>query len=116
MVVMITKSSQRRMARERKTFTAMLAMFCHDQHGTATGLCASCEQLQAYALERSAHCPFQADKPTCLQCPVHCYQPEMRARVRDVMRYAGPKMPLRHPLLALLHLWTSRRPPSHTKH
>ena len=105
----ISKRSQRRMARERKTFRAMLGMFCHDKHRTAAGLCASCAQLQAYALERSAHCPFQADKPTCLKCPVHCYQPEMRARVREVMRYAGPKMMLRHPLLALLHLWEGWR-------
>jgi hypothetical protein len=29
----------------------------------------------------------------------------MRTRVREVMRYAGPKMMLRHPLLTLLHLW-----------
>ena len=103
-VATITKRSQRRMARERKTFLAMLTMFCHDQHGSAAGLCAACEQVHAYALERSANCPFQADKPTCLKCPVHCYKPEMRAKVRDVMRYAGPKMMLRHPLLTLLHL------------
>lgn len=105
----ITKRSQRRMARERKTFRAMLGMFCHDKHGTASGLCAACEQVHAYALERSAHCPFQADKPTCLKCPVHCYKPEMRSKVRDVMRYAGPKMMMRHPVLALLHLWEGWR-------
>jgi len=103
-VATITKSGQRRMARERKTFMAMLTMYCHDCHKTPTGLCAACEQLQAYALERSTHCPFQADKPTCLKCPVHCYKPEMRAKVREVMRYSGPKMMLRHPLLTLLHL------------
>ena len=106
----ITKRSQRRMARERKTFMTMLTMYCHDCHQTPTGLCAACEQLQAYALERSTHCPFQADKPTCLKCPVHCYKPEMRAKVRDVMRYAGPKMMLRHPLLTLLHLFEGWRP------
>ena len=104
----IPKSSQRRMARERKTFMTMLTMYCHDCHQTSIGLCASCEQLQAYAFERSSHCPFQADKPTCLKCSVHCYKPEMLAQVRDVMRYAGPKMMMRHPALALLHLWDSR--------
>jgi hypothetical protein len=28
----------------------------------------------------------------------------MREAVREVMRYAGPRMALRHPILAFLHL------------
>ena len=39
----------------------------------------------------------------------------MRAKVRDVMRYAGPKMMLRHPLLTLLHLfegWSPEKKPT----
>ena len=61
--------SEQRIARERKTFAVMLTMYCHDCHGTPKGLCAACEQLQAYALERLSHCPFQAEKPTCLKVP-----------------------------------------------
>ncbi|WP_295391845.1 nitrous oxide-stimulated promoter family protein [uncultured Thiodictyon sp.] len=33
-----------------------------------------------------------------------CSSESILARVREVMRYAGPRMPLRHPWLALLHL------------
>jgi len=46
----------------------------------------------------------------CNLCQVHCYSEAMRARVREVMRYAGPRMPLRHPWLALRHLLAKRRP------
>jgi hypothetical protein len=99
-----SQSNDRRMTRERKTFDVMLAMYCRDRHQSAKGLCASCVELQAYARERLAHCPFQAEKTTCLKCPVHCYKPDMRARVIDVMRYAGPRMIWRHPILALRHL------------
>jgi hypothetical protein len=35
----------------------------------------------------------------------------MRERVRAVMRYAGPRMLLRHPILAVLHLLDGMRPP-----
>jgi hypothetical protein len=42
---------------------------------------------------------------TCAKCPVHCYRPELRERIRAVMRYAGPRMLFRHPRLAILHLW-----------
>ena len=45
-----------------------------------------------------------------MKCPVHCYEAAMRERVRQVMRYAGPRMLLRHPILALLHLRDERRP------
>jgi hypothetical protein len=49
-------------------------------------------------------CPFGADKPTCANCTIHCYRAEMREQVREVMRYSGPRMMWRHPLLALAHL------------
>ena len=74
-----------------------------------TVLCAECQELLQYALERLDNCPFQEHKTTCENCPVHCYRPEMRERIRAVMRYAGPRMLFRHPLLALLHLWDRAR-------
>jgi len=93
-----------RLQREFKTITVMQQIYCHAQHGLKTGLCPDCARLSAYALERLNKCPFQDAKPTCANCPVHCYRKEMRERVRTVMRFAGPRMLLRHPLLAVLHL------------
>ena len=61
-------------------------------------------ELLAYARARLSRCPYQEGKTTCARCPVHCYRPAMRARIRRVMRYAGPRMLTRHPLLALRHL------------
>jgi hypothetical protein len=60
-------------------------------------------ELMNYALCRLERCPFGEDKTTCAKCPVHCYKPAMRARVKEVMRYAGPRMLLHSPMLALLH-------------
>ena len=42
-------------------------------------------------------------KLACAKCPIHCYQPEVREKVKAVMRYAGPRMIWRHPILALRH-------------
>ena len=53
---------------------------------------------------------FGDDKPTCANCKVHCYSEAMRERVRDVMRYAGPRMLWRHPVLA--DRASARRAPS----
>ena len=97
-------NSHPRIAREGKTVTAMVGLYCHDHHGAGHGLCDQCQELQDYALQRLQRCPFQEGKTTCAKCPVHCYKPEMRDRIKAVMRYAGPRMLYRHPILALLHL------------
>jgi hypothetical protein len=97
------------MARERVTVTAMIRLACRERHGSRDGLCNECTELQAYADARLDRCPFRDDKPTCSNCLVHCYKPEMRERIRDVMRYAGPRMLRRHPLLAICHIVDGHR-------
>ncbi len=104
-----------RLARERRTVEAMLVLYCRGQHGTMSVLCAECEALRDYARHRLRKCPFQEGKTTCTKCPIHCYKPEMRAQIRSVMRYAGPRMLYRHPLLALRHMVDGlRQEPSRT--
>ena len=102
-------AQQRRMDREARTVEAMIHLYCRDQHDGDGALCDACGALLAYARARLDKCPFRADKPTCARCPVHCYRPDKRAQVRTVMRYAGPRMLLRHPWLALTHLWLDKR-------
>ncbi len=100
----------RRLSREQRTIDAMIAIYCRDHHARTAGLCGECGALRAYAAERLARCPFGTDKPTCLNCKVHCYRNEQRERVRSVMRYAGLRMLRRHPLLTVLHMyWDARR-------
>jgi hypothetical protein len=98
-----TAASARR-ARELKTITAMIAMYCRGHHGGAgTPLCDDCAALHDYARRRLQRCVFGDAKPTCANCTVHCYKAAMRERIRQVMRWAGPRMLWRHPALALWH-------------
>lgn len=98
-----------RLEREAKTIGEMIGLYCRVQHGGRDGLCAECTALRDYAFLRVNRCRFGADKPVCAKCPVHCYKPDMRERVRDVMRWAGPRMLVHHPLLAVRHLVDSGR-------
>src|SRR5512133_3573986 len=91
------------MQREEQTIKAMIGMYCRDHHA-GDSLCDDCSTIQAYALKRLELCPFQEGKTTCAKCPVHCYKPEMRARVREVMKTSGPHMLYRHPVLSFQHL------------
>jgi len=107
------KTAGRRIAREKQTIEAMMGIYCRDHHGRAGGLCDDCAKLLDYARRRLDACPFQEAKPACNLCQVHCYSALMRERVKSVMRYAGPRMLLRHPVLSLYHLLDkTRRPPA----
>ena len=96
--------------REYKTIEAMISLSCQERHGTMKGeLCPACRELRDYAHWRLDKCPYQKEKPTCAKCPIHCYKPAMRERIREVMRYAGPHMLRRHPILAIRHLLDGRK-------
>jgi len=97
------------MTRERKTAGAMIHISCQGQHGTHGGLCPDCRELSEYVRKRLDTCPFQERKTTCANCRVHCYKPAMREKIREVMRYAGPRMIFRHPLLAFFHFLDGHR-------
>lgn len=104
-----------RRARELKTINAMLHMYCRAhahprESAQGAALCASCGELQEYARRRLERCVFGDAKPTCTNCLVHCYSADMREQVRVVMRWAGPRMLLRHPILGILHIIDGKRP------
>lgn len=104
-----------RLKREGQTIQAMIGMACRDhhgmnRHGIRKELCPQCTSLLAYAADRLEKCPYGEEKPTCGRCPTHCYKPVMKEQIKEVMRYAGPRMVWRHPMLALNHFLDNRRP------
>jgi len=95
--------------REKKTVAVMVGMYCRANHAGGPHPCAECSALLDYALRRIERCRFHLSKPVCSRCRVHCYGAERREQIRRVMRFAGPRMLLAHPLLAVLHLLETRR-------
>ena len=94
-----------RMIREKKTIQIMTQLFCSGNHRNHNGnLCLDCKDLLEYAISRLDKCPFQKNKPTCAECVIRCYNPDMRTKVKIVMRYSGPRMLLKHPILAIHHI------------
>jgi len=95
---------------EKRTIAAMIKLHCRGNHSQNSELCDSCAALLNYSQDQIDHCPWKKNKPTCSQCPTHCYQQEMRLQIRTVMRYAGPHMIWRHPFLTIIHLFRSFNP------
>jgi len=93
-----------RLQREFKTVSAMVEIYCQAHHDTPFSACAECRALLDYAKARLTNCPFREKKPTCANCSIHCYQQTKQEQVKQVMRFAGPRMLLKHPVLAFYHL------------
>ncbi len=72
-------------------------------------LCQECTELLGYVCRRIDACPLGPQKSSCRKCAIHCYQPRYRRQIREVMRYAGPRMLYLAPLTALRHLLSELR-------
>jgi len=109
-------SEDKRLAREWLTVKIMVGIYCADHHNfSSDSLCEHCDEFLHYAERRLEKCPYGEDKPTCANCPIHCYKPARKEQVRKIMRYAGPRMLLRHPILAVRHQLDGFRKALHPK-
>ena len=111
------KSVAEKREKEKKLVEEMIALYCRGHHGTTrkTGMCPACQALSDYAQARSEHCPFMETKTFCIYCRVHCYKPEMREKIRQVMRWSGPRMIFHHPIMAVHHVISVKQEASRLK-
>ena len=86
------------------TITRMVRRYCRSAHETGGRIFHTKRPLPEHVKKRRDRCPHGDNKPFCSNCPIHCYKPEMRQQMRTVMRYAGPRMLLTHPILVLRHM------------
>lgn len=92
-----------RIEREKRVVARMVQLYCRHKLGLAE-LPDEYRELVGYAHVRLGRCKFGEDKPACKRCPVHCYKPAMREKIRAVMRWAGPRMIFYDPVAAIRHL------------
>lgn len=104
------KNTEQKREHEQKMLAEMIRTYCRGNHRQAKGtLCSECKELLAYAATRTQRCPFMENKTFCSNCRVHCYQSNRREQIRQVMRYAGPRMLFSHPVMAIRHLIETRK-------
>ena len=101
--------------REARTMGKMVQIYCSAHHATVDELCEECAKFLDYAEVRLEKCPYGEDKPTCANCPVHCYKPHFRAQAKAIMRFSGPRMLFRHPFLTIAHYMDGRRRALHPR-
>ena len=97
------KSIDDKREQEKRVVTQMIRLYCKKRHHRSH-LCPHCREVLLYAIDRSDHCPFMESKTFCSNCKVHCYRPEMREKIREIMVFSGPRMLFYHPVLAVSHM------------
>ena len=95
--------SNSKIDREKRVVSQMIALYCRHKLGMKE-MPEEFRELERYAHKRLDNCKFGEHKTACKQCPVHCYKPAMREQIREIMRWAGPRMIIYHPMAALIHL------------
>jgi predicted amidophosphoribosyltransferase len=81
---------EKRIRKDALVLHSFIGIYCREKHRNGAGgdLCPQCGELLQYALRRNEKCPLDP-KPMCKKCPVHCYKPHMREKIKEVMKFSG---------------------------
>ncbi len=106
--------------KDLRVLARFIELFCHAKHDRKTvgevaipeilhqgkrspkTICADCAELLEHGMKKRALCPLDP-KPSCKNCHIHCYTPEYRGKIREIMAYSGRKMIMRGRLDYLWH-------------
>lgn len=97
--------------KEKLVVSKMIGIYCKGNRHVSdkNRLCSECKQLEDYAIVRTDKCPFMETKTFCSKCKDSCYKPVMKEKIRQVMKYSGPRLLIYHPILTLKHFVLDRR-------
>ena len=93
-----------RIDREKHIIEVMVKIYCKKKHKSNGKLCEECLELLDYSKKRLDKCMFGNEKSYCQKCPVHCYKKDMKEKIKDVMRFSGPRLLFYNPIEFFKHL------------
>lgn len=99
----MTNQHKPRIEREKRVVRLMIKLYCRHRL-KLDEVSEEYLRLGDYACKRLDYCQFGEKKTSCKKCPVHCYAPDKRQQIREVMRWAGPRMIIYSPIAAIRHL------------
>ena len=91
-----------RIEREKQTVCKMIELYCR-HHLKQNRMPDEYQHLAEFACRRLDHCKYGEQKTACKNCPTHCYAPKEREQIREIMRWAGPRMIFYSPVEAIKH-------------
>ena len=92
-----------RVEKEKQIIQLMIEIYCNKKHQQQKDLCEECQALLEYAHKRLSFCKFGDEKTACRKCPIHCYKKDMKMKVKEVMRFSGPRLLIYRPVEFIKH-------------
>lgn len=80
-----------------RVLLAFITVYCRCHHtnqkqalikNQPVKLCPECLSLANYAVKRRDLCP-KDPKPACKNCNTHCYSPQNRRAIKEIMKFSG---------------------------
>lgn len=93
-----------RIEQEKRIVRKMIELYCR-HHLHQDTMPDEYLHLADFACRRLDHCTYGEQKTACKDCPTHCYAPKEREAIREVMRWAGPRMIWYAPKDAFIHFF-----------
>lgn len=94
-------------AKDRRTLETIGGIYCRGNHAErikdAAGMCPECREAIERTLDRAASCPH-GHTGNCQDCRTRCQRGEAQRRIKEIMRYAAPRMTFCHSLMTLDYL------------
>ncbi len=97
------KSIEKKRDREKKVISEMVKLYCRKNHKKRE-LCDECKEVLNCSLKRIDNCQFMETKTFCSNCKAPCYSPKMKEKVKQIMKFSGPRILFHHPLLVISHM------------
>jgi Nitrous oxide-stimulated promoter len=95
-----------RIEKEKTTIELMVNLYCNKKHKTkrySEELCEECSELLEYANKRLSLCKFGENKSSCYKCKIHCYKKDMKEKVKEIMKFSGPRLIIYDPIELIRH-------------
>ena len=93
----------KRIEKQKEVVSLMIKLYCNENH-SSNKLCSCCEELQGYAYNRIDNCRHGDNKTSCAKCLTPCYKTDMRTKIKEVMRFSGPRLMIYRPNEFLRHI------------
>ena len=94
-----------RIEKQKYVIQKMIELFCKKNHKSQKAFCNECYELLNYANKRLDNCTFGNEKPNCNNCTIHCYKPDMKEKIKKIMKFSGPRMLIYNPKLVIEHFF-----------
>jgi hypothetical protein len=100
------KKKQKKIEHDKKILKIFISIYCKKRHlekGSEVykdNLCKDCYELLNYAYKKLNNCLLNP-KPMCKKCPIHCYSPQNREKIKEIMKFSGIYL-IKHGRLDLL--------------